>query len=419
MNRAYAPLWSLFAAIAAAAGVACAPSASAPPTPRLQVADVLGGEAQPGFERAIAGREFTFPADHGPHLGFRTEWWYFTGNLQADDGRRFGYQLTIFRTALAPPTLQIQRSSAWAARDLYMAHFALTDVAGERFYAFDRFNRGALGLAGAQARPWRVWLDDWSLEQVGDEPFPLRLRAHHRTGPGGDSGDDVAIDLLVEPTKPLILQGDRGLSRKGSSPGNASYYYSFTRLRTAGSIRVGDGTYQVDGDSWLDREWSTSALESNQVGWDWFALQLDDDTELIFYQLRQSDGGPSPHSAGVLVAPNGATVSLAAGDVELTVVRTWNSPIDDTEYPAAWTISIPAHGLSLQVEPYLRQQELDLTFRYWEGAVQVRGTVDPTAGQRGATNNDGPRSLTGSGYVELTGYALRTRPDGPRPTASR
>ena len=407
MNRAHASLYRLLAALAAVGGVACAPPASAPPTPRLQVADLLGGEAYRGFERAVAVRDFTFPDDHGPHLGFRTEWWYFTGNLQASDGRRFGYQLTIFRTALAPPTLHIERSSAWAARDLYMAHFALTDIAGGRFYAADRFNRGALGLAGAQALPWRVWLDDWSIEQAGEKSFPLRLQAHHRTGPGDDSGGEVGIDLLVEPTKPLVLQGDRGLSRKGSSPGNASYYYSFTRLGTTGSIRVGDDTYQVDGHSWLDHEWSTSALEADQVGWDWFALQLEDATELIFYQIRQSDGRPSPHSAGVLVDPNGATVGLTAGEVELTVERTWRSPIDGIEYPAAWTISVPAHGLSLQVEPYLQQQELDLTFRYWEGAVRVRGTIDPAAEQRGTTGNNAPRGLRGSGYVELTGYALR------------
>ena len=276
-----------------------------------------------------------------------------------------------------------------------MAHFALTDIAGGRFYAADRFNRGALGLAGAQALPWRVWLDDWSIEQAGEKSFPLRLQAHHRTGPGDDSGGEVGIDLLVEPTKPLVLQGDRGLSRKGSSPGNASYYYSFTRLGTTGSIRVGDDTYQVDGHSWLDHEWSTSALEADQVGWDWFALQLEDDTELIFYQIRQSDGRPSPHSAGVLVDPNGATVGLTAGEVELTVERTWRSPIDGIEYPAVWTISVPAHGLSLQVEPYLQQQELDLTFRYWEGAVRVRGTIDPAAEQRGTTGNNAPRGLRG------------------------
>ena len=253
----------------------------------------------------------------------------------------------------------------------------------------------------------RVWLDDWSLEQVGEESFPLRLRAHRRTGAGGDSGDDVGIDLLVEPTKPLVLQGDRGLSQKGSRPGNASYYYSFTRLSTAGSVRVGEGTYQVDGHSWLDHEWSSSALEANQVGWDWFALQLEDDTELTFYQIRQSDGTPSPQSAGVLVDPSGTTVNLTMREVELTVDRTWRSPIDGVEYPAAWTILVPAHGLSLHVEPYLQQQELDLTFRYWEGAVRVRATIDPAAGQRSATGSNAPRELTGSGYVELTGYAVR------------
>ena len=229
----------------------------------------------------------------------------------------------------------------------------------------------------------------------GRSPFPCACRAHHRTGAGGDSGDDVGIDLLVEPMKPLVLQGDRGLSRKGSRPGNASYYYSFTRLRTAGSVRLGEGTYQVDGHSWLDHEWSSSALEANQVGWDWFALQLQDDTELTFYQIRQSDGTPSPQSAGVLVDPSGTTVNLTMREVELTVDRTWRSPIDGVEYPAAWTILVPAPR-SIAAR------------RAIPAAAGARSHVSLLGRRRPGTRYDRPRSRP----AERDGQQRTTRAEG-------
>ena len=219
---------------------ACNPVPAARDPARLEVVDVLGGRDTAGFERALQPRDFDFPLDHGAHPSFASEWWYFTGNLASEEGRRFGYQLTFFRISLTPPGQIVPRPSAWAGNQVWMAHFALTDIEGERFFAFDRFQRGALGLAGAQASPWRVWLDDWSLEQVGETPFPLRLRARQRTGAGraggaggagsdsGDPGEHVAIDLTLDALKPVVLQGDHGLSRKGPTPGNASYYYSYT-----------------------------------------------------------------------------------------------------------------------------------------------------------------------------------------------
>ena len=387
------PLRLIAASALVLAIAACDSERSPRSVARLAVADVLGGDVTLGFERALEPRDFLFPADHGPHPRFRSEWWYFTGNLDSTAGRHFGYQLTIFRTALAPPGVEIAGSSAWRTREIYMAHFAVTDVRGERFFAFDRFGRGALGLAGAQADPWRVWLDDWSLEQVGPDPFPLRLRAREGTAAGGDGGDEIAIDLTVAPTKPVVLQGDRGLSKKGTAAGNASYYYSFTRLDTVGAVRLGGEEHAVTGSSWLDREWSTSALEEGQVGWDWFALQLSDGSDLTFYRIRHDDGGASPERAGTLVAPDGTAISLSRGEVELEVVRMWRSPRDGTAYPVEWRISVPSRGISLDIEPYLDEQELDLAFRYWEGAVRVRG------------ESGTGRAVDGSGYVELTGYA--------------
>ena len=400
---------------------ACQPGPAVEPAARLRVADVLGAAPAAGFERALEPRELAFPADHGPHPGFRSEWWYFTGNLRSAAGRRFGYQLTFFRTALHPPGAAPPRTSAWATDQVWMAHFAITDAGGGRFFAFDRFQRQALGLAGARSEPWRVWLDDWSLEQTGAGPFPIRLRARaggeDAAGPAGGSGapggvpvdaeaaagtataagpeagGTVAIDLELAPLGPPVLHGDRGLSRKGPTPGNASFYYSYSRLRSAGTIVVVGAAHAVEGNSWLDREWSTSALEGDLVGWDWFGLQLDDGRELMFYRLRRADGSAAPASGGTLVGADRSVSPLDAADVDLQVRGTWGSPIDGTRYPNAWTLSLPAHGIVLEVEPLLAGQELDLAFRYWEGAVSVAG------------RGPGGAPLSGSGYVELTGYA--------------
>jgi predicted secreted hydrolase len=268
-----------------------------------------------------------------------------------------------------------------------MAHFALTDVRGGRFDAHERFERGALGLAGARMRPFRVWLDDWSLEAVDStgsgDVFPVRLRA----GEG-----DVALDLVLQAGKPVVLQGERGLSRKGPEPGNASYYYSLTRMPARGLVRIGTDTLRTSGSAWLDREWSTSALSQGEVGWDWFALQLDGGWELMLYRLRRADGSTSPFSRGALVDPIGGTRSLVVGeDVRVEATGSW-TPSDGATYPSGWRVNVPARGWELVVDPMLDDQELTGAFRYWEGAVRV------TSGNGGATPG-------GWGYVELTGYA--------------
>lgn len=230
------PLLAAFALLLAVlVAVAYALTRPEPPTQvraRMAVAEALGGD-DAGFARALAPVPFVFPADHGPHAEYRTEWWYFTGNLATAEGRRFGYQLTFFRTALAPRAAE--RQSAWGTNQIYMAHFALSDVGGGRFLAFERFARGAQNLAGARAAPVRVWLEDWSAEALAGRPEaypglpPLRLRA---------SVAEVAVDLTVESRKPVVPQGQRGLSQKGPEPGNATYYYSLTRLVTTGTLRL-------------------------------------------------------------------------------------------------------------------------------------------------------------------------------------
>lgn len=375
-----------------AAAVAVVTHESRPPELRqggtLTVAAALGGEADggtDGYARAVEPRPFQYPEDHGPHPEFRKEWWYWTGNLETEDGRAFGYQFTLFRSALAPEVAP--RESAWGARQVYLGHFTVTDVTGGQFQAAERFSRSALELAGASARPFKVWLEDWEAASVGEAMWPVRLRAET---------DAVALELLLEPGKPPVLQGERGLSQKGPERGNASYYYSLTRMPSRGTVRVGERTYAVKGESWMDREWSTNALGADQVGWDWFSLQLSDGSELMYYQLRRKDGSADRFSSGMWVPPAGAEaaapVKVSREDMQLTVLDTWRSPRSGGEYPSRWRLRVDKLGLDLTVTPRLADQELPVSVIYWEGAVGLEGSREG-------------RPLKGRGYVELTGYA--------------
>jgi predicted secreted hydrolase len=351
----------------------------------LAVAGALDAGDVDGFARAIAPRDLVFPADHGPHPEFRTEWWYYTGHLTAAGGRHFGFQLTFFRTALVPPASAARpaaRASAWASDQVYLAHFALTDTRGARFRAWSRTSREALGLAGAQTEPFRVWLEDWSVSSEEPTGLPMTLQAVEA---------DVAVTITLDSAKPPVLHGDRGLSRKGPKPGNASLYYSLTRMPARGEVRVAGETFHVTGLAWMDREWSTSALGTNLVGWDWLALQLDDGRDLMFYRLRRRDGTADPFSAGSIVDERGAARALSGDDVRMEAVGTWTSPASRVRYPSGWRLILPREDLTLEITPRLADQELRVGTRYWEGAVTVLGKA---AG----------RPITGQGYVELVGY---------------
>jgi len=340
-----------------------------------------------GFTRIEGPRPLTFPADDGPHDDTQTEWWYYTGNLTAESGEHFGYQLTFFRRALEPPDRRTDRASAWGADQVYMAHFAVTDVAGGKHHSTERFARGAAGLAGAQAAPYRVWLDDWSV--AGPSGGQARLRASAKDPV---SGLDLSLDLNLADLKGLVLQGDRGYSRKGSEPGNASTYTSRPRIDTTGAVTVGGKTIAVDGLSWMDHEFSTSALGPELAGWDWFSLQLSDGSEVMLYALRRADGSRDPFSSGTLIAPDGSTRLLAPDEFEIQPTGEWRSPRTGGIYPAGWTVTVPTVDLRLTVTPHLADQEMRTSLPYWEGATRVSGT---RTGQ----------TLTGNGYVELTGYA--------------
>ncbi len=361
-----------------------APPTDVPSADPANVTNFLGGAVDTTrFARARAPRRFVFPADHGPHPEFRTEWWYVTGNLATSDDRHFGFQLTFFRFALDAASQE--RRSRWAADQLWMAHFTVTDSAAGTFHAAEKFQRQALGLAGAQAQPFRVWLDDWSLSSTGPGLFPISLTAR---------SDEVVLQLELQAGKPLVLQGDAGLDPKGPEPGNASYYYSFTRLPAAGHVTVDGRGVDVAGSAWFDREWSTSVLGPDIRGWDWFALQLDDGTDLMVYRLRRRDSSASPFSNGILVDASGAVVQrLTATDFTLTPAQSWRSPQSGARYTVGWDLAIPAQQIALTLRPRLPNQELDLAVRYWEGAMLASGE------RAGAP-------LAGVGYTEMVGVGV-------------
>jgi predicted secreted hydrolase len=363
---------------------------------RASLLPLLTEEDSAGFARATEPGAIEFPRDLGPHNDYQTEWWYYTGNLQSADGRPFGFQLTFFRRALTPPGALTPRGaltpaeganqeppsggSAWRTSQVYLAHFALTDVAGDNFYYEERFSRGAAGLAGAQAVPYRVWLENWYAAEVG----PGRVHLFARTG-------EVTIDLTLTETMAPILHGHGGLSPKGPEPGNASYYYSIVRQETVGKVTVPGQEHAVTGLSWKDHEYSTSALPPAAVGWDWFSLQLDDGTAVMFFQIRREDGSLEPASSGSFIHADGTVQSLSWTDWRLDISDSWRSPASGATYPAGWHIEIAPLNLVLQGAPLLAGQELNVSATYWEGAVAFHGR---RAGQ----------PVSARGYIEMTGY---------------
>lgn len=350
-------------------------------SPGIPLQALLGEQRESdAFERAIAVRQFEFPRDHGAHPQYRHEWWYFTGNLLSADGRPFGFQLTFFRLAIAP---DVSPQSKWRAQHLILAHFALADIRAQRFFPFERLHRSALAIAGFESEPPTVWLKDWRVTLQGETKQVWKISA--RTG-------DYALDLALTSAKGTVLQGDQGLSRKGAAIGNASYYYSQPRLSAAGNLSLNRQHFSVTGAAWLDREWGTSALDSTQSGWDWFGLQFDNHCELMFYRLRRVDGASDRHSAGVWIPANGEVVSLNHEDVTLISLDTWTSADSQVTYPRRWRIEIPSLGIRLRLNPRIAAQEWTGRVAYWEGAVEVSGSLNSTL-------------LNGLGYAEYTGYA--------------
>lgn len=347
-----------------------------------------------GYARAVEAWDWQFPRDHGAHPEFQTEWWYYTGNLKTDDGRHFGYQFTIFRRAINP-TLTVS-DSEWRTGQVYMAHFTLSDIDGGRFLHDERYSRGGAGLAGAtpvygldESAGYYVWLEDWFVRGENDDATLLTMQA----ASVAYDGTPFSLDLALERLKPPAFQGYGGMSPKSDDEGNASHYYTLSRLLTSGTITIGDESFAVSGYSWRDHEFSTSALGTQALGWDWFGLIFDDDHELMIGQIRLTDGGRETAFGGLMIYPDGTTRYLPSDTFTIEYTATWDSPHTGATYPAGWTITINADALerdedfTITVTPLMADQELHSgDIAYWEGAVRVQGAT------------------TGYGYAELTGY---------------
>jgi predicted secreted hydrolase len=361
---------------------ACAPDAV--PSAEVLAPEIasLSEQIPSGFSYADGSRPLAFPADFGAHPDFRTEWWYYTGNLQTPAGRPFGFELTIFRVGLLPPTVELPDDSQWYNNSVYFAHFAISNIAVKEFHAFERYSRPGPGLAGAQGDPYRVWLEDWSITEQTLGVYRLTALQN-----------EVALDLTLTDEMGVILHGENGYSRKGENASNASYYYSQPRLRAEGIVQVNGLSHQVTGLVWKDHEFSTSVLDENQTGWDWFSLQFEDGSALMLFQLRESAGGTSAWSSGTFVHADSATTQLKKDDFAITVLDEWRSPHTGGVYPAGWRIQLNEPDCSLEILPWMADQEIHFpAFTYWEGAVRFEGTC------RGEL-------ARGNGYVELTGYA--------------
>ena len=342
------------------------------------------------FQSATAGYQYTFPRDHGSHPTYRTEWWYYTGHLQSKNGRSFGFELTFFRRGVPPDEIKTLPSK-WSIGHLYLAHFAVTDINGKRFHFSEKFSREGLGKAGADESQLRVWIDDWRAEAATDSTGSHTVVAHDETH---------SLALTLQPAKPLVTHGAAGISRKGKDVSQASHYYSFTRLVTTGSLTIDGEQFEVTGLTWMDHEFGSTELGTDQVGWDWFSIQLEDDTELMLYRMRRKDGSSDLASSGTAVSPDGHTRHLEVTDFQIESTATWTSPDSKATYPSQWKLTFPSLGLVLDVTPLLADQELRTSrstkVSYWEGAVAITGTKQG-------------KPVKGQGYVELTGYVERLK----------
>ncbi|MGB7437200.1 MAG: lipocalin-like domain-containing protein [Candidatus Acidiferrum sp.] len=347
----------------------------------LLLVSTMGFAQQTPYKLALPGYHYEFPRDNFSHPDFQTEWWYYTGNLTAKNGRRFGFELTFFRIGV---NRDAGKDNTWDLRDLYLAHLALSDISGKTFYHTERTNRAGPGIAGVDAEQGRNWNGNWSATWKGSDQV---MRA---------MDPNFAFTLTLHPKKPPVIHGQNGVSQKGEGPGRASHYISLTRLETNGSIELNGQNYPVSGLAWMDHEFFTNQLGRTQVGWDWVSLQLSDDTELMLYRFRRTDGTVDPYSSGTYIDANGRAFHLSCDDFSLTPTdETWRSPVTGAVYPVHWTVLVPKLNIAVEVTTQLKSQELagksNVVPNYWEGAIDVNG-------------REGQRNVTGVGYLEMTGY---------------
>ncbi|HEY1582401.1 MAG TPA: lipocalin-like domain-containing protein [Chthoniobacterales bacterium] len=335
-----------------------------------------------GWKVAEPGWQYHFPRDHHAHSDFKTEWWYFTGNLTTANGRRFGYELTFFRQGIRPPEERAGTTSRFIVDDLKFAHFTITDAAGKEFIFHDKASRGSFGEAGFDEGKRLAWIDCWTLQMEKNGAFDLAAKAK-----------DTEIELHLEPEKPPVIHGEGGISRKAAGVGHASHYYSITRLTTSGWMRVRQEKFSVTGLSWFDHEWATNQLAPGQAGWDWVSAQFGDGSDLMLYEMRLTNGKFDPISSGTFVRADGTSFPLTSADFQMTPQSYWQSSATKARYPIGWRVVVPRMELDFEIRPLLPKQELALgALDYWEGAFDLIGT---RAG----------KTITGRGYLELTGYA--------------
>ena len=349
----------------------------------------VNGEEAENFLSVTGPCNLEFPKDHGAHPGYRTEWWYYTGNLTSEAGDRYGFQLTFFRSQISPPGADKdwpRHPSAWRVRQVYLAHAAVSDISGRQHLQAEKASRAALGMAGVkpEGESTLVFLENWSA-QIGPDSHVLKV-----------NGADFSYVLNFRPMKPVVLHGDNGYSLKGSTPERASCYYSFTRLQGQGRITIGGRQIAVTGSAWMDHEFSTALLEPGLAGWDWFSIQLSDQTEIMIFLLRKKGGGLNPASSGTFIDPAGRARHLAEGDFKVEILDTWKSSQSKARYPSRWRMQIAPLSIDLTIKSNLPDQEMraigSAGMYYWEGSVSINGVR-------------ADREIDGLGYVELTGYA--------------
>ena len=302
--------------------------------------------------------------------------------MESESGKHYGYQVTFFRFGLRDRQGEIKDRPPYFT-DLYMAHFAVSDIDRKKFLFRERINRGYQEKAGAATDRYLVWNEDWKVE--GDEKNH-QIQVNDR---------GTKLSLRLNSLKPPVLHGQNGLSQKGEGEGRASYYYSLTRMKTEGELTIDGKKEKVHGLTWMDHEFGSNQLREDQVGWDWFSLQLDDQTEIMLYLIRRKDGSPDPYSSGTLVKADGTTKHLRLEDFQIGVLERWKSAKSGGNYPMKWKVAIPAEGIELEIDPEFTDQEL-ITNRstrvtYWEGAARINGMIRE-------------KPVVGSGYVEMTGY---------------
>ncbi len=334
------------------------------------------------FKQALPGYVFAFPKDHASHDAFKTEWWYYTGHLVSKDNKRYGYELTFFRTGV--DTSSSPKASPWDVKDIFLAHFAITDKSNRTFHYFEKLNRSGLNSSGAKLDHYYVFNENWSVEQLGDR-FVLKADT-----------PDFGLHLSLNSAKPPVVHGLNGVSQKASCKGCASHYYSMTRLKSDGYLYLNGQSVPVTGISWMDHEFGSNQLTAEQVGWDWFSVQLDNNTELMLYVMKKTNNEIDTNSSGTIIYSDGTSKHINQSDFSIKTNRIWKSPHTNGVYPVDWTVKIPSEKLELTLIPTLDDQELRTAkstgVSYWEGATSVKGTVSG-------------KSVDGQAYVEMTGYA--------------